>query len=259
MLPESRRRRLLDLLTAAGHGNVDELATRLNVSPSTIRRDLDALERTGRLLRTHGGAVLPHASTAFEPLHSEKQGARLDLKTAIAREAARRVSDGDVIVLDAGSTTLALAAELYQRRGLTVITSDLKVALELTTSSNAHEVIVTGGRVRSQLYSLIGPIAEANLRHLHADHAFLGADAIDLERGVTNANLDEAAVKRLAISACRRATLLADHTKFDRVSLAHVVPIDAFDEVITDRAIDPTCFERYTQAGVHMTRAGEEE
>lgn len=249
---------LLDLLTMAGSGNVEELADQLDVSHATIRRDLHVLAQAGHVLRTHGGAVLPHASAAFEPLHQEKRSVRANAKAAIARVAARVVQDGDVVVLDSGSTTLALAVELRPKRELTVITSDLKVALDLATMS-AHEVIVTGGRVRAQLFSLIGPLAEAGLRQLHADHAFLGADAIDLERGVTNANIDEAAVKRRALASCRRATLLADHSKFDRVSLAHVCPLGDFDSIITDDGIDRECYDRYQRAGVPITLAGEEE
>ncbi len=249
---------LLDLLTVAGSGNVEELADHLDVSHATIRRDLHVLAQAGHVLRTHGGAVLPYASAAFEPLHQEKRSLQARAKVAIARLAARVVNDGDVVVLDSGSTTLALAAELRTKRALTVITSDLKIALEFATTG-AHEVIVTGGRVRAQLFSLIGPMAETGLKQLHGDHAFLGADAIDLERGVTNANVDEAAVKRRALASCRRATLLADHSKFDRVSLAHVCPLDAFDAIVTDDGIDQACYDRYQRAGVTMTLAGEEE
>jgi DeoR family transcriptional regulator, fructose operon transcriptional repressor len=106
---------------------------------------------------------------------------------------------------------------------------------------------------------LIGTRAETGLRLLHADDGLLGADAIDLDRGVTNANLEEAAVKRLTIVSCRRSTLLADHTTFDRVSLATVCPLTTVDEIVSDGGLDRETRDRYRRAGARLTVAGEED
>jgi hypothetical protein len=152
MLPESRRRRLLDLVLAAGSANVDELAAQPEVSQATIRRDLGMLARAGQVVRAHGGALVPHASTSFEPLYQQKREANAEAKAQIARCAAQRVQDGDVVVLDSGSTMLALPTELRERSDLTMIPSDLKIALELGNSPHL-EVILTGGRVRQHLFS----------------------------------------------------------------------------------------------------------
>jgi DeoR/GlpR family transcriptional regulator of sugar metabolism len=257
MLPEQRRRQLLDYLSADGGANVEELSDKLRVSPATIRRDLQLLEQSGHIKRTYGGAVMPHVSTAFEPLHAEKQAKQIEEKRAIAKLASQQVADGEVIILDSGSTTLALAMELKKKRELTVITTDLKIALELSDVPG-FDVLIVGGKVRSKLYSVVGPIALQILEDLHANYAFLGADAIDLQVGVTNANLEEVAVKRLVIAAARHLVLLADHTKFGSVSLAKVADLKSFGEVITDWRLSKDIAAPYVSAGIKLTFAPKE-
>ncbi|MEX2536041.1 MAG: DeoR/GlpR family DNA-binding transcription regulator [Trueperaceae bacterium] len=257
MLPEQRKRRLLELVSENGGADVGYLATLLDVSPATIRRDLHRLEGHGHLRRTHGGAVLPHVSTAFEPHHREKSGQNLEHKRAIARTAAKTVSSGEVVVLDSGSTTLALAHELKRKRDLTVITSDLTIAMELCDTPGFN-VIVLGGKVRPSLYSVVGPTVEQTLTGLNANHSFLGADAVSLKAGLTNASLEEVPVKRLMMFCGQRTVLLADNTKFGKVSLAKVTDLTDFDEIITDEGLDAKIGEQYVDAGVHLTTASEE-
>lgn len=257
MLPEQRKRRLLEMLSENGGANVGYLAEILGVSPATIRRDLQLLESQGHIKRTHGGAVLPHVSTAFEPLHYEKSGQQLEHKQSIARAAAMSISSGEVIVLDSGSTTLALAHELKRKRDLTVITSDLKIALDLCDTPGFN-VIMLGGRVRPSLYSVIGPTVEESLAHLNANHSFLGADAVSLKAGLTNATLEETPVKRLMMNCGQRVVLLADHTKFGKTSLAKVADLTEFDEVVSDGDLDAKIADTYCDAGVNVTRASEE-
>lgn len=257
MLPEQRKRRLLELVSENGGADVGYLATLLDVSPATIRRDLQFLESHGHLRRTHGGAVLPHVSTAFEPHHREKSGRYLEHKRAIARAAAESVSSGEVVVLDSGSTTLALAHELKRKRDLTVITSDLNIAMELCDTP-AFNVIVLGGKVRPALYSVVGPTVEQTLLNLNANHSFLGADAVSLKAGLTNATLEEAPIKRLMMLCGQRSVLLADYSKFGKVSLAKVTDLTDFDEVITDWELDSKVGEHYRDAGVNLTIAPKE-
>lgn len=257
MLPEHRRTRLLSYLSNNGAVSVHELVDGLNVSPATVRRDLAILERLGRIRRTHGGAMLPHFHGQAEPAHASKTSALVTEKRAIARVAARFVRDGDVLILDSGSTTLQLALELRARRGLTVVTSDLKIALELCDAPT-HDVIIVGGRVRPHLYSVIGPIAERTLDTIRVSHAFLGADAIDLDYGVTNANFDEVPIKQRALAAGANVVLLADHTKFDKTSLTKVAPISAFDHIITDWHVSPATIQAFRALDVTFTVADKE-
>lgn len=258
MLPSERRQRLLEKLNESGPLAVPELSTRLRVSPATVRRDLRALASSGQLQRVRGGAAPPAEDAAPEPLYQEKVRRNLAPKLAIAREAARRVRDGDIIAIDSGSTALYLAKELRRRSNLTVITTDLKIALTLADAPSI-DVIIIGGSVRTHLYSVIGPLAELALRSLHAQRCFMGADAIDARQGVTNASLAEVAVKRALLSCARERFLLADHSKFDRVSLAEVARLDGFDEVITDAGLDPAVEERYRAQGAKLTLARPED
>lgn len=243
LLPEQRRRRIIELLDAEEAADVAHLAGTFAVSPATIRRDLQHLEEDGLITRTHGGAITP-ASTAFEPLYVQKTQERWIEKTAIAERAAAFVDDGDVVVLDSGSTTLALAKRLKHVRDLTIIATDLKIALELADVPGFN-VIVVGGQVRPGLYSVVGSMAEHVLSQFHANHAFIGADAIDLAMGISNATMVEVDVKRRVVQAATHVTLIADHTKFERTSLVKVADLGAFDAIVTDTGIDATTVERF--------------
>ena len=254
MLPEHRRRQLLEYVQHRGAANVVELSASLDVSEATVRRDLLELERRGEIERTHGGAVPVHAGMTFEPHYSEKAKLQAKAKRAIALEAARMVKDGDVVILDSGSTTHALALALREKTGLTIVTTDIKIAYDLSSHAST-EVIVVGGRVRPQLYSIVGHFADSNLADVHANFAFVGADAISVDAGVTNATLEEVPVKRRVIRAADRAVLIADHTKFDRVSLARVAPLSEFHHCITDGGVDPQQFERFWAAELDITVA----
>lgn len=254
MLPEQRKRKLLDLLQQNGAADVGHLAEVLDVSPATVRRDLQMLAEHGHVRRTHGGAVLPHVSTAFEPPYTEKSERNAEQKAAIAREASRRVAPGEVVVLDSGSTTLALARELKHLHDLTVITSDLKIALELGEVPSTT-VIIVGGTVRTSLYSVIGPFAERMLQDLHSNHSFLGADAVSLQAGLTNATLEEVPIKRLMLRCGNRSVLLADSSKFGKASLAKIADLSEFDEVVTDCGISGSTTKAYADAGIQLTCA----
>jgi DeoR family fructose operon transcriptional repressor len=257
MFPEQRRKQLLEYLAGNGIADVHELAKDLGVSPATIRRDLTSLEKAGRIKRTHGGAVMPYFSLAFEPVHNVKAGVLVEEKRAIAREAAQIVKDGEVVALDSGSTTLCLALELKHKRGLTIVTNDLNVARELCDVPT-HEVVVIGGRVRPHLYNLVGPFAEQVLSAIRANHVFLGADAIDLHDGITNANLDEVPIKQRMIAAGANRVLLADHSKFGRVSFAKVADVETFDRIITDWQVTNDTLEAFDRLGTTLVVAKKE-
>jgi DeoR/GlpR family transcriptional regulator of sugar metabolism len=255
MLPEERRRAILQYVRRSGSMDVAALSQRVRTSAATIRRDLRLLEQRGDLQRTHGGAVPHPPGTAYEPIYQEKLRENAEAKSAIARHAATLVRDGDVVALDAGSTTFGLVPHLRALRNLTVITTDLKIAVALADGSPV-EVVVVGGRVRPNLFSVVGPSAEDGLDQLHADVAFLGADGISLEAGVTNANLDEAAIKRHMLRSSVRAVLLADHTKFGKTSLVRVCHVDAFAAIVTDTGLSDDDHATYARRDARITRVG---
>lgn len=252
MLPDQRRKKLLDILRLEGGADVTKLSSQLEVSPATVRRDLQYLESQGFLSRTHGGAVLPFESTAYYPHYEKKMSYNEAEKTEIARQAADGVSNGDVVILDSGTTTFLLAKELKARQELTIVTTDLKIALELTDVPG-FEVICVGGIVRSRSYNTLGVFAERMLQDLRANFAFLGADGIDLHAGVTNATVTEVSIKRLMMRAGRVVVLLADSTKFGRMGLAKVADLTDFDEVITDQGLSAETRKQYGTAGVRLT------
>ena len=257
MLPDQRRKKLLEVLSLAGAADVGRLSGELDVSHATVRRDLQYLEDHGFLRRTHGGAVLPFESTAFYPHHENKLQHHQTEKAAVARTAAKRVANGDVVVLDSGTTTLLLAKELRSKRDLTVVTTDLKIALELTDVPG-FEVICVGGTVRPRSYNTLGTFAERMLHELHANHAFLGADAIELRAGVTNATVTEVPIKRLIMRAGHTVRLIADHSKFGRIGLAKVADLADFDEILTGSVLPEQTIERLTNAGVPLTLVPQE-
>jgi DeoR/GlpR family transcriptional regulator of sugar metabolism len=203
-----------------------ELAKRLGVSEATVRRDLATLAGQGLLQREHGGALLPEG----EPPYAVKLARHQGVKLAIAQRAMPLVPDGATIVLDSGTTTLALA-RLLAGKPIRAVVLDIPLAQALAQGET--EVLLVGGRARNGFYSLVGPWVEELLERVRADLFFLGADAFDAE-GVTNHTFEEAAVKRKAMAVSRKTVLLADGSKWGKRAPAFVTSLSALDRVVTD-------------------------
>ncbi|WP_132992134.1 DeoR/GlpR family DNA-binding transcription regulator [Gordonia zhaorongruii] len=232
MQPKERRTRIVDKLTANGYVEAKELACELDVDSSTIRRDLESLERDGQVQRTHGGARSVPGVSADVP-YSAKRGVRLSAKKLIARTAAADVADGATVVLDSGSTTYELAVALSSRDDLTIITNDLRIA-EYVAGLRRFRLFVTGGELIGSVYTLAGERTVGFLHDYAADWAFLGADAVDVTAGITNTNTLEVPVKRAMIAAARRRVVVVDSSKFGQRALARVAGIDEVDAILTD-------------------------
>ena len=251
MLTEERRRAILEELNRAGRVLVAELAARCKASQVTIRKDLDALYQKGLVHRTHGGA-LPAREGAFEdPSLREKEKLYREEKLRIAATAVERVREGQVVILDSGTTTTAIARRLRDFRRLTVVTNAVNIAGELV--GTGIEVILTGGTMRSNSFSLVGPMAEQSLRNLSADILFLGVDGIDMRHGLSTPNLLEATVNRAMVEAAKRTVATCDSSKFGRRSLAHIVSLAAIHEVITDKGAPNSDVKALRKAGVIVT------
>jgi DeoR/GlpR family transcriptional regulator of sugar metabolism len=204
-----RRDRLLELVRG-GEVNIEELATRFNVSASTIRRDLAALAGDGRVMRTYGGAIGPHRDQ--EPSLRAKERHHAAQKEAIACFAAGLVGRGDVVLLDAGTTVGRLAWHLRQRDDITVVTNGLSSLLALHDAPRV-EVIVLGGRLRRPNEAFLGPETDQALRRFRPDVAFLGADGMHPHRGLNCPSPEQAVTKELMAASSRHAWVLADHSK----------------------------------------------
>lgn len=231
--PAERRQAILDAVRTTGYVRAAELTSILHVDASTIRRDMDRLERAGLIRRMHGGALPADPEDTIDTPYEVRRSQHAAAKTAIGRAAAELVEDGQTVLIDNGSTTYEVAAALKNHRGLTVVTNDLMVAMCLR-SHGSHQVHVTGGLLLETVFTLVGPVATQAVEGLHVDWAFLGAEGVDAEAGITNINVVEIPLKRAMIAAARRVAVVADSSKLGRRSLATVCPMSDVDIVLTD-------------------------
>lgn len=230
-----RRQGLARLLSARGFVRVADASLELGVSQVTIRGDLSALERGRQAVRVHGGAMPADALDRESPVESTRDRDAA-AKRAIGIAAARLVSSGDCVYLDAGSTALALAEALLDRRELhdvIVVTSALTIALALEPAIPRFEVIVTGGTLRPLQHSLVNPFAAPMLAQLRFDLAFIGCNGIHPLHGVTNVNLPEAEIKTMAVRAAARSVLVADGGKLGRTEVAVIGAVLDFESLVT--------------------------
>ncbi|MFD2045306.1 DeoR/GlpR family DNA-binding transcription regulator [Ornithinibacillus salinisoli] len=234
MQPTERRDRIMQQVRKNSKVEIDFLATELNVSPMTIRRDLDQLEEEGQVIRIHGGAVLPKPLITETPFLT-KESRRIEQKRIIAQKALSYIKDGQTILLDSGTTTLELARLLRNRENVTVITNDIKIAAELVDST--LKVIVTGGELQNDVGALFGPQTHQLLKTIHVDLFFLGAHAIDLNAGVTSPTFEKSLVKQLMIQAADKTWLVADSSKINQKAFSKVCGLNELTGFITDEDI----------------------
>lgn len=252
MYAAERRQQILEAARADGRVDVLTLAADLEVTAETIRRDLTALERLGVLRRVHGGAM-PIDRFGFEPDIAERETAQAGEKDRIARAALAELPDGGSIILDAGTTTVRLAALLPSDRRLTVVTHSLPIATLVSTMTNVGLQLL-GGTVRGTTLAAVGDWTTRCLQDVMVDVAFLGTNGI-ADTGLSTPDLAEATVKRALVAAARRSVVLADHTKFGRREFARVVDLSEIDTVITDTELDNEMCESIEAGGPTVVRA----
>src|SRR5450755_3101559 len=251
MLNEERRRAIIEILERDGRVLVADMARKFDTSQVTIRKDLEVLHAHGSVHRTHGGALPAREGALEDPTLREKEKLHRKEKLRIATSAAERVKEGQVVILDSGTTTTAIARALREFRNLTIVTNAVNIAADLTGAP--VEVILTGGTLRKNSFSLVGPIAEETLRRLNADILFLGVDGFDVHYGLSTPNLLEAKVNRVMVEVAKRTVAVCDSSKFGRRSLSLIVPSTALQEVITDRGVPKSDQRVLKQAGVEIT------
>ncbi len=249
MSKTERLGRILELLARDGAVTVSVLAGELGVSEATVRRDLQALGDQRLLERSHGGAVAH--GTAHE-LPVRYRTGRSDEKRRIAQAAAALVTDGMAVGLTGGTTTTEVARMLVLRQGLTVVTNALNIAVELAVRPDL-KLIVAGGVARATSYELVGSLADATLRSVYVDIAFVGVDGVDAERGLTTQNEVEAATNRVLMDRAERTVVVADATKLGRVAFAEIAGIDRAHQLITNGGGDAEQLERLKAAGLAVT------
>lgn len=250
-LTDERRQEILAIVQREGRALVIELAKRFSTSTITVRKDLEFLQSRGLIQRTHGGALPVRSNNLTDPSLQEKEKQHHREKLRIATAAVRMVKEGQCVILDSGSTTTAIARALRDFRELTVITNAVNIAAELAGSS--LDVILTGGTLRKNSFSLVGPQAEDTLREINADILFLGVDGFDTKVGLTTPNVLEARVNRAMANAARKVVAVCDSSKFGRRSLAVIVTPDRIHEVITDKNVPRATVQELREAGIEMT------
>jgi DeoR/GlpR family transcriptional regulator of sugar metabolism len=248
-----RQELVLELLQARGEVSVADLSHQADVSEMTIRRDLETLERQGVLKRTRGGATSA-VSRSYEPPFAIRSKLQLDEKERIGRLAATLIGEGETAILDAGTTTLAMAQALVGARNITVCTPSLHIAAALADEPGIR-LILTGGIARLGERSLIGDIAEHTFDRLRFDVLFLTVAGVDGDAGLTEWNLDDVRVKRAAVASARRCVVVADSTKLGQVGFAQICPLDRVDLLITDDTASDRQLEAPRAAGVDVLLA----
>ena len=251
MLLGERRQHILGVIQGEGRALVGDLSKNLGISPITIRKDLDYLQSRGLVERTHGGALPAQAGALADPTLQEKERQHYQEKLRIAAAALKLVREDQCIMLDSGTTTTTLARALKKFNSLTVITNAVNIAAELAGTN--FEVIMTGGTLRKNSFSLVGPLAEDVLREMHADILFLGVDGFDVKAGPTTPNVLESRVNRIMVDSAKRTVVLCDSTKFQRKSLARIVPTACIHHVITDKNLPDETAEILRGMNVEVT------
>lgn len=235
MLASQRHLLIAQELQRDGAVRVADLVALLGVSDMTVRRDLEAMQRSGLLTKVHGGAVTP-GNSADEPGFAAKLTQFPDEKAAIARAAAELVRPGSSVAVSAGTTTWALARWLPP--GITVLTNSISLAEELRRIGHDSTVILTGG-VRTPSDALVGPVADAAIRSFYVDVLILGVHGMDPEAGFTTPNIAEAETNRTLVSCARATVVVADRTKWRTVGLARIGPFSMAHTLISDDGLDP--------------------
>jgi len=230
-----RRARILEQVDTAGQVEVQNLSGIFGVSEVTIRNDLAHLEQKNLLLRTRGGAI-KQRRVGFDFALAEKQKQHLAEKQRIGRTAVDLIKEYDTIILDSGSTTMEIAKNLARLNHVTVITDALNIASILAEYKNV-KVIIPGGSLRENSYSLVGSLAEQNFRNYYCDKLFLGVDGFDSRYGISTPNVEEAQLNRVMVEISREIFVVTDSSKFSRRSFAFITPVSEIDAVITDKGI----------------------
>ncbi|GIP38001.1 GntR family transcriptional regulator [Paenibacillus sp. J31TS4] len=254
MFAEERFVRILEMVNRLGKVTVGQVSEALGVSPVTVRRDLERLEEKEMLIRTHGGAIAVQSNlldSIREKSFTEKEEAFASEKERIAEAASQLVNDEDSIFLSPGTTSMLLVRKLVGKKELTVVTNAANIA-SWVGSPPGWDVILTGGKLRAKSFGMVGPLAENTIRQMRVEKLFLGVDGFDFGEGLTTPNLSEASINREMISIAKQVIIVADHSKFGKVTFSHIAPLDVVHTVITDKELPAEDARRVRELGIEL-------
>ena len=249
----ARRARMLDVIRQQGFVSIPELRDSLEVSESTIRRDLESLEESGEARRTHGGVFYTGSVTTVRQFQrgNPNDGA-WDKKRAIAFEAAKLVSDHDTVLLDGGSTTYELAKQLVGRP-LQIVTNSLPVA-NLFSASDSVDLVILGGAIHNRTGVTHGPFTDQMLETINVQKAFLSVAGVN-EKGFYNSNLLLVETERCMMRSADRTIIVADSTKFGRSSLARMLEWNQVDTLVVDEDLSTLWRDRIDELDTNLILA----
>lgn len=247
---EQRHSELSELIKEKGKVSVHEIIDHFKCSEATARRYLEALEKSGQVIRTIGGAI-SERGTGSEISFSEKRSVHWEEKQLIASVAAALVTEGDIIGLTGGTTTYLIAKELKNKRNITVVTNAVNIAIELAESEDI-QVVMTGGRMRSKSYELCGPLAEKIIEDLNITKMFLGIDGVSEALGFNMYSELENRIAQLLIARSRKVFAVFDHSKIGRSSLLTIAPFQDISGIVTDRLPDQDFVVACKKAGIEI-------
>jgi len=250
LLKIERQNYIRKLVEEHGRVTVLELSIHLNVSEATIRRDLEELNGKGWVRRTHGGAVRAERASKESPMLQRISEQQIE-KQRIGEATAKIIEEEQTIFLGSGTTVLEVARHLPKEVQLTVITNSLPVANHLASYPNV-EMIVIGGMLRHSELSMVGYIAEQAIKEFRADKVILGMHAIDAHHGFTNDFLPETMTDRGILSIAPQVIVVADHTKFGRVSSVLVAAATAAHIIVTDKDTSMGCVDELIKMGIEV-------
>ena len=251
MLKQQRIDILLKELSRNGIISIDGLAKKMNVSHSTIRRDIEELEEKKSLKRIRGGAVSCEPNTSFEPPFAARQDMFYDEKRRIAKAARSLVKNNETLFLGGGTTIHEFSKTLHDISPLYIATNDLISAVELSHFDNV-DLMVLGGSLRKNHFSLNGYFTENMISQIHADKAFIGVDAVDMNTGFMNFSVEEIQSNKLMIKASREVIILCDHSKFNKVAFVNICQFQDVDLLITDSDVSKDILRRLKDFGLKV-------
>jgi DeoR/GlpR family transcriptional regulator of sugar metabolism len=252
---QERRGYILSQIYASGHVMVKDLAASMSVSEATVRRDLRSLADEKELELVYGGANLARSSDfSFR----SKAMRNIEAKRTVGRLAAELVPDGDQIFIDSGTTCFEMAPFMKRKRGVSIIVSSSRLAVELADNSSLS-IITLGGQYRPDRMDSVGPLAMASLDQLRGYIAFIGSDGVSMDFGITASDIESAHLHKLAVRNAREAILLVDHTKFFSPSLYKIVDWDVVSRLVTDQKPGPEWMEFLDSRGIEAIYPQEEQ
>lgn len=247
-----RREQIIQRLRQQGSVQVNDLSGLFGVSTVTIRNDLAFLEKQGIAVRAYGGALICDSNTpGAEPSVEDKSSLNTAVKRSIAKAAVELIKPGHRVILDSGTTTYEIARLMRQHSDVIAMTNGMNVANALMEADGV-ELLMTGGHLRRQSQSFYGDQAEQSLQNYHFDMLFLGVDAIDLERGVSTHNEDEARLNRRMCEVAERIIVVTDSSKFNRSSLHKIIDTQRIHTIIVDEGIPEESLKEFHRSGVEV-------